>query len=419
MSVLEIVLYNTFRFILIFGIFTLIDFYAWTGIRIYLQNYSWFGIARIFYMCTSIFTILGFLATLLLFFRGEGVQNASSNFFMGFVFIIVIPKLFFIGFLLFEDFFRLALLGIDYLKDFGTPAVLIPRTRYISAAGLIVAAIVMIAIANGVFRNKYNYRVKRITLYFENLPASFDGYTVVQLSDVHSGSFDNTQKMEKGIELINKQHPDLVLFTGDMVNMKANEFKPYISSFAKIQAKDGKYSIFGNHDYGDYVRFKSAFEKWQNLQRLGAYEHRAGFTVLKNEHIVITRGSDSIYIAGVENWGLPPFPKRGDFKKAIEGIPDGAFTILLSHDPSHWDAMVSKQQKNIALTLSGHTHGMQFGIDLPWMRWSPVQWKYPMWGGIYRRNNMKLYVNVGFGFIGLPGRVGILPEITVITLKKK
>ena len=419
MTVLEIIAYNTLRFLLILGIFSAIDFYAWTGIRTFIIDYSWFGVFRTCYIITSIISTVGFLVTISLFFKGKGEHSNMINTLMGIVIIIVIPKLFFIVFLLFEDVFRLALLALDYIKDFGMSVELIPRTRFISTIGLIVATIVALVMANGVFRNKYNYRVRKVNLQFDNLPHDFDGYKLVHISDVHAGSFDNLDKVARGIDLINDQHPDAILFSGDMVNMRSDEFVPYIDVFSKLKAPDGKYAILGNHDYGDYVRFKSKRDKWRNLHMLIAYEKQAGFTVLLDSNVKISRNTSSIHIAGVENWGHDPFPKRGNLHKALMDIPFNDFVILLSHDPSHWQSVVVNADQYVALTLSGHTHGMQFGIDLPWFRWSPVQWKYPLWGGLYKQNDKKLYVNIGFGFIGLPGRVGMLPEITVITLRKK
>ena len=407
------------RFLLIVGIFSIIDYYAWTGFRTYFGEYRNFNIIRWVYILSSFITITGFILTISMYMSGHAVQNASLNFLMGLVFIIMLPKILLGAILLVEDVFRLLITSVQWIRHFGTPISLYPRLKIVSLIGFVISSIMMLIMIQGVFFNKYRYNVKKITLSFDNLPAAFDGYKIVQISDVHSGSLDNKSKVEKGIELINAQNPDLVVFTGDLVNMRSEEFVPYIPIFAKIKAKDGKLSILGNHDYGDYVHFDSPVEKWRNHNQLEIYEHRAGFKLLLNSNETIKRGNDSIFIAGVENWGHAPFPKRGKLELAIQGVPDGAYVVLLSHDPSHWDSVVTNQHQNIALTLSGHTHGMQFGIDFWGLKWSPVQWKYPLWSGLYKRNGMKLYVNIGFGFIGLPGRVGILPEITVFTLKRK
>jgi len=419
MVLLDIIIQNMIRFLLIVGIFSIIDYYAWTGFRTYFGEYRNFNIIRWVYILSSFITITGFILTISMYMSGHAVQNASLNFLMGLVFIIMLPKILLGAILLVEDVFRLLITSVQWIRHFGTPISLYPRLKIVSLIGFVISSIMMLIMIQGVFFNKYRYNVKKITLSFDNLPAAFDGYKIVQISDVHSGSLDNKSKVEKGIELINAQNPDLVVFTGDLVNMRSEEFVPYIPIFAKIKAKDGKLSILGNHDYGDYVHFDSPVEKWRNHNQLEIYEHRAGFKLLLNSNETIKRGNDSIFIAGVENWGHAPFPKRGKLELAIQGVPDGAYVVLLSHDPSHWDSVVTNQHQNIALTLSGHTHGMQFGIDFWGLKWSPVQWKYPLWSGLYKRNGMKLYVNVGFGFIGLPGRVGILPEITVFTLKRK
>lgn len=418
MTILEIIAQYLIRFLIIIGLFGLIDFNVWTGIRPLLIHAKNANLYKYIYLATSILTIIGFITTIVMYMSGKAIQDASNNLLMGIVFIIVLPKIIFGSVLLIEDIVRLLFSLIQFASN-GFHQFSIPgRLKLLSQIMVVLSIIVFIVMTHGIFFNKYNYKVKHLTLHFPHLPKSFEGYKIVQISDVHSGSLDNPEKVKEGIVLINKQRPDLVLFTGDLVNMTADEFIPYIPIFKEIQAKDGKFSILGNHDYGDYVRFETPKDKFNNLQSLFEYKQNAGFNLLRNSHSVISKGGDTIYIAGVENWGHAPFPKRGNLKKAIEGIPEGAFIVLMSHDPSHWDSEVSRQSKNIALTLSGHTHGMQFGIDFMGIRWSPVQWKYPLWSGLFKRNNMKLYVNVGFGFIGMPGRIGILPEITVITLKK-
>jgi len=419
MSAFEIKLFNTIKYVALISIFVLIDAYAWVGVKDFITTGSWFAYLRLLYLASSIITVFGIGFTIGLFIKGEGYQGRFLNIFMGLVFIIVFPKLLFDGFLIIEDLYRFLLLAFRFLHDIHHPILLIARPRLISGIGLVVSGILLLFMAEGVFGNKYNYRVKQVTLFFENLPKAFDGYKLVHISDIHSGSFDKNEKIERGINIINTLKPDLILFSGDMVNMRANEFAPFIPTFAKLKASDGMFSVLGNHDYGDNVKFKSTNEKWRNINKLISYERRAGFTVLLDEHVAIKRGDDALYIAGVENWGHRPFPKRGNLTKAIASIPHGGFIILLSHDPSHWDSIITEQAWHIPLTLSGHTHGMQFGIDLPWFRWSPVKWKYPFWAGLYKKNGMCLYVNIGFGFIGLPGRIGMLPEITNITLKRK
>ncbi|RZK79201.1 MAG: metallophosphoesterase, partial [Pedobacter sp.] len=267
-------------------------------------------------------------------------------------------------------------------------------------------------------RGKYAYRVIKHTLYFEDLPSGFDGFTISQISDVHSGSFTDAKAVQKGIDMIIAQRSDVFVFTGDLVNNKAEEIKPWIEMFSKIKAPFGQFSILGNHDYGDYVTWESPQKKDQNLNNLKKYHADMGYRLLLDEHIELQKGNDKIILAGVENWGIG-FGERGDLKKALSGTKDGDFKILLSHDPSHWEAEVIKHRSKVHLTLSGHTHGMQFGIEALGIKWSPVKYRYKHWAGIKSVKDMYLNINRGFGFIGFSGRVGIWPEITVIELKRK
>lgn len=268
------------------------------------------------------------------------------------------------------------------------------------------------------FRNKYNYQLKKLTLHFPNLPTDFNGFTLVHISDVHSGSFQNPGAVRKGIDLINGQKPDVILFTGDLVNDKASEMDEYKSIFAQLSAPMGVYSTLGNHDYGDYVAWETPAAKRQNLETLKATQAEMGWKLLMNEHKVLSRGNARIALLGIENWGAKGrFPKYGKMDLAHAGTENIPFKILLSHDPSHWDAQVRTEYPDVDLMLSGHTHGMQFGSTNPYFRFSPVQWLYKQWAGLYEEGTQKLYVNPGFGFIGYPGRVGILPEITVIELR--
>jgi predicted MPP superfamily phosphohydrolase len=259
--------------------------------------------------------------------------------------------------------------------------------------------------------------VKNISLAFDNLPANFKGLTIVHISDIHSGSLENHSAVAAGVDMINKQKPDMVLFTGDLVNNKADEMDLLQSIFAKIQAPLGVYSTLGNHDYGDYVAWPSTEAKVANLDSLKKVHANMGWRLLMNEHVVLEKGNDKIALLGIENWGAKGrFPKYGRMQDAYPGTENIPFKILMSHDPSHWDAQVRTDYPDISLMLSGHTHGMQFGLENPFFKWSPVQWMYRQWAGLYEEGNQKLYVNRGFGFIGYPGRVGIMPEITVIKL---
>ncbi|WP_316818350.1 metallophosphoesterase [Pedobacter nyackensis] len=269
----------------------------------------------------------------------------------------------------------------------------------------------------GIIKGKYAYRVIKHTLHFDDLPENFDGFTITQISDVHAGSFQNPKAVQRGIDLIKAQRSDLFVFTGDLVNNKAEEIVPWISYFSQIKAPYGQFSILGNHDYGDYIKWESDAEKRANLQQLKQYHAELGFRLLLDEHVELYKNGEKIILAGVENWGIG-FGERGDLKKALAGTNATDFKALLSHDPTHWDNEVKKLPSKVALTLSGHTHGMQFGIEAFGLKWSPVKYRYAHWAGIANENGRFLNINRGFGFLGFSGRIGIWPEITVIELKK-
>lgn len=267
------------------------------------------------------------------------------------------------------------------------------------------------------FSNKYDYHIKRVKLAYDNLPAGFKGLKIVQISDIHSGSFENKNAVNKGIDLILKENADVILFTGDLVNDRAGEMQDYMDVFNRLEAPMGVFSTLGNHDYGDYVQWSSQEAKRKNLENLKQIHGQLGWRLLMNEHVPLERNGDTIALLGIENWSaLARFPKYGKMDLAYEGTEKYTFKILMSHDPTHWDAEVRTKYNDIDLALAGHTHGMQFGLETPFFRWSPVQWVYKQWAGLYEEGNQKLYVNRGYGFIGYPGRVGILPEITVIEL---
>ena len=292
----------------------------------------------------------------------------------------------------------------------------ISRSVFLSWAGMIAGGGLFATLLNG-FGNKYQYQVRRIPLSFGNLPASFKGLKIVHISDIHCGSLTNKNAVGKGVEKIMNEKPDLILFTGDLVNNRAEEMETFMDIFNKLNAPLGVYSTLGNHDYGDYVQWNSKQEKINNLERLKQVHADLGWRLLMNEHVVLQKGEDKIALLGVENWSAKArFPKYGNMEKAYAGSDAHPFKILMSHDPSHWDAEVRSKYSDIDLMLSGHTHGMQFGVEVPGFKWSPVQYVYQQWAGLYEQAAQKLYVNRGYGFIGYPGRVGILPEITVLEL---
>tara|TARA_R110002012_G_scaffold52891_1_gene135805 strand:- start:452 stop:1684 length:1233 start_codon:yes stop_codon:yes gene_type:complete len=325
-------------------------------------------------------------------------------------------------FLLLEDVVRV--IGYGYNKVVGvsdTDAGYFPsRRKFISAIALGLAALPFGALLYGMYRGKYNYQVLKYELEFDDLPDAFHNYQITQISDVHSGSFDDYKKVEYGVNLVNQQKSDVIFFTGDIVNNRSDELEPWKDVFSRLDAKDGVFSILGNHDYGDYAVWDTEEEKEQNLEDLKVMQKEMGFDLLLNSNRFLERDGHKIALVGVENWGRGGFKKAGDLQKAKKGVSKEDFKILLSHDPSHWEDVVIHDDYHFHLTLSGHTHGMQFGVEIPgWVKWSPVKWRYKYWAGIYKEMEQFINVNRGFGFIGYPGRFGIWPEISVITLKKK
>lgn len=293
----------------------------------------------------------------------------------------------------------------------------ITRSTFLSWLGIAAGGTLFGSLVYG-FSNKYNYSVKRMQLSYNNLPAAFKGLKIVHISDIHCGSFTDIKAVQHGVEKIMKEKPDLILFTGDLVNDRATEMDEYLDVFNKLIAPMGVYSTLGNHDYGDYVSWPyNGISKNENLENIKKVHAGMGWKLLMNEHVVLEKDGEEIAILGIENWSNKArFPKHGRMDLAHPGTEKYPFKILLSHDPSHWDAEVKTKYSDVDLMLSGHTHGMQFGISIPGFKWSPVQYMYKQWHGLYEDGKQKLYVNPGYGFIGYPGRVGVLPEITVIEL---
>ena len=397
------------NFIILLAVFFIIEIYVYQAIRnITTNNYI-----RIGYW---VFTLLayGIILYWILTFNKASRDHQQIQLMVSAMMIFVLPKLLSVMFLLIGDFTRFLEFGFKYFT--ANENYFPERRKFISTTALAAAGISSALAIDGIIFGKYRHTVRKVKLRFKNLPESFKGYKIVQISDVHSGSFFNPQKLQKAIDLINEQDADVVLFTGDMVNNYADEFKPFIPLFKSIKAKDGKFSILGNHDYGDYGAWNSREEKAQNIPNLKNYQAEAGFKLLRNENIALEKNGEKIYLLGVENWGIKPFPQYGDLDKALKGVPQDAIKVLMSHDPTHFDEVVKKHKTNVHLTLSGHTHGMQFGLDLKNIKWSPVKFKYKKWADLYESEGKYLYVNRGFGVIAYPGRVGINPEITVIEL---
>jgi len=343
-------------------------------------------------------------------------MTTSKMYALSFMLSMIVFKLFVVVFLVSEDLYRSLHWGVT--KLFSVDTAYIPsRRRFISMIALGIASLPFGALLYGMYKGKYNYKVLEYELEFDDLPSSFNGYKITHISDIHSGSFDDYDKVNYGVDLINAQHSDVIFFTGDLVNNESTEMEPWKSVFSKLSATDGVFSILGNHDYGDYRQWETQEAKEANFQRLLTIQKEMGFDLLLNEHRILQKGTDQIVVIGVENWGKG-FKQNGDLKKASQGTSKDQFKILLSHDPSHWENEVYKSDHHYQLTLSGHTHGMQFGIEIPgWIKWSPVKWRYKYWAGIYKEMGRFINVNRGFGFLGYPGRFGIYPEITVITLK--
>ena len=372
------------------------------------------------YIAISLVVMINFIYQFSIGEETGRVLSIPKSYAFGFLLTMLTFNIITILFLFSEDMYRLIsglyqkLFGEE--KQFGLPA----RRRFLSLIALGIAAVPFGALLYGMYKGKYNFKVLKYDLEFDDLPDSFDGYQITQISDIHSGSFDDRKMIEYGVNLINKQKSDVLLFTGDMVNNMTSEMLPWADLFSTLKAKDGKFSVLGNHDYGDYIPWDTEELKHQNLEDLKTLQKEMGFDLLLNEHRYLQKGDDKIALVGVENWGKGGFKKAGDLKKAASKINADDFKILMSHDPSHWEMEVIQDAYHYHLTLSGHTHGMQFGIEIPgWIKWSPVKWRYPYWAGIYKEMGQFINVNRGFGFLGYPGRVGIWPEITVITLKKK
>ena len=369
--------------------------------------------------CLISFGIIGnFLFQALNYDRSEGFNHAMS-YSLGFFISLFIFQAIIIISLFFEDIIRIpqAIYSL-FNQGFNGQEYFPQRRKFLSQIALIMASIPFGALMYGMYRGKYNYKVMSYEIEFDDLPNSFDGFTISHISDIHCGSFDNYEKVKYGIELINKQKSDVIMFTGDIVNNISAELDTWKDLFSELTAKHGVYSILGNHDYGDYMQWNSDDEKIKNFENLKKIQQQMGFRLLLNENDSIINGSESIAVVGVENWGAGGFKKAGDLKKATSGLSSKEFKILLSHDPSHWNAEVTPSENYFPLTLSGHTHGMQFGIDIPgWIKWSPIKWRYPQFAGLYKKAKEYLYVNRGFGYLGYPGRIGNWPEITVIELK--
>jgi len=410
-------------FLVIVVITLLLDWYVYKGLKTFTAD--WASQRRrqmvlLGYVVISVGVTVLFLLGIGSFSTARGM-TPFHEWILSFFITFFITKIFFSLVLLIGDIGRLFYgIGdnlINHGKRGGAP--FFPaRRKFISEIAILAAAVPFTGFLYGMFKGKYDYKLHRETLYFDDLPEAFDGFTITQLSDIHSGSFDNTDAVQRGIDLAKAQKSDLYVFTGDLVNNAAWEIEPFIEQFRQIKASYGQFSILGNHDYGDYIHWNSPEEKAANLEKLKGQHSKLEYRLLLDENVQLEKNGQKISLIGVQNWGRG-FIQIGDLDKALQGVDKDAFKILLSHDPTHWEEKVRHHPAKIHLTLAGHTHGAQFGVEAGSLRWSPVKYRYLDWAGPAEENGRHLYVNRGFGFLAFSGRLGIWPEITVITLKRK
>ena len=404
-------------FVIAASIIIFIDLYAFQAVKTVFPldtNLGKIG-ALIFWSFTA-YLLVAIIATATI-----GLENIPSSFrklTAAIFFFGILAKLFTIFWLFGEDIFRTVYFGFQKVVHPNQNVDFASRRKFMSQVAIFSAFVPLVVLTYGVLRNAYNYKFHKVQLSLKNLPASFKGFKIIQLSDIHSGSFNQTKPIERVIDKINALNPDLILFTGDLVNDLATEMDDYKAIFSKLKAKHGVFSILGNHDYGDYAFGREASpEKEANFNALLTLQKEMGWDLLRNESRILERNGEQISIIGVENFSAHGrFATHGDLKIASAGVPNENIQILMSHDPSHWDFEVNKDYPHVDLTLSGHTHGFQFGIETKWLKWSPSQYMYKQWGGLYQKDEQYIYVNRGFGNLGYPGRVGILPEVTVIEL---
>jgi predicted MPP superfamily phosphohydrolase len=409
----------TFLFFII--LFLLVDYYLFQAVTTVSKDWSslWRDIFRYGFWIPTIMSILA----LAWWTFGDPYRFGSGlrNWVMTALVATYFSKIFGVLIVFVDDLQR----GVKWLAHFfyrgepdSVPGNIIPRSEFLARTALIAASIPFGTMAYGILSGAHDYRVKRVTLKLPNLPKSFDGIKIGHVSDIHSGSFFNKTAVKGGVEMMVNEKPDLIFFTGDLVNNESAEVKDYINIFDKLKAPLGVYSVTGNHDYGDYHRWESAEAKRKNFKDLIEAHRLMKFNLLMNDNHIIGQGSDKIAIIGNENWGGGRFSKYGKLEQAYQGTEDAAVKLLLSHDPSHWDAEVRQLYPDIDVMFSGHTHGFQFGVEIGNFKWSPSQYAYKQWAGLYNEGSQYLYVNRGFGYLGYPGRIGMPPELTIMELKR-
>ena len=402
------------RWIISILFFLIFQWYSYQAIKTFSSN-RWILFAYFLFVIMVVGNLIFYTLILDRSTANEPKLMYAIGFFLSLFVFQILVTIFLMG----EDIFRIPQGIYAYFSKIPDQNQFLPqRRKLISQIAVGLAAIPFTSLLYGMFRGKYNFKVLAYELEYDDLPEAFEGFKITQISDIHSGSFDNPKKVQYGVDLVNAQGSDVVFFTGDLVNNKAEEILPWIETFKKINSKHGVYSVLGNHDYGDYMRWESPEAKKKNMQALEKAQKQMGWDLLLNQSRFIEKDGQRIAVIGVENWGSG-FKQVGDLNKALADVSEKDFKILMSHDPSHWEAEVLPHPFKIHLTLSGHTHGMQFGIEIPgWIKWSPVKWRYKQWAGVYQESDQRLNVNRGFGYLAYPGRVGIWPEVTVITLTK-
>lgn len=400
-----------------------IDFYTFQGLKTLISS----SVQHVNYIYLSYWVISIMLPALFIYGMMEMRRNhqmPAAWVTLGNIwFILLVTKLVFILVLFGEDIYRffeaIYFKVSSYFSDEITvesPS-MASRRKFVSQGALLLASIPFMSLTYGMIRGRYQYKIHKQTIYYKDLPEEFDGFRICQISDIHSGSFDDRDGVLKGLDMIKSLNADLIVFTGDLVNTFASEFDPWVADFKTLKAPYGQFSILGNHDYGEYTQWETEEAKQQNFEAVKAHHAKIDFKLLLDESVKIEKNGQSLRLLGVENWGVG-FGKRGNLEKALHQVNALDFKILLSHDPTHWENEVKMHPQHIHLTLSGHTHGMQMGIEIPGFKWSPIQYRYPKWAGQYEEAGRNLYINRGFGVLGFRGRVGIWPEITEITLKK-
>jgi uncharacterized protein len=412
-------------FLIVVAIMFFVDLYTYKGIKVLLSNTKSIPFKQIIFG----FFWLSSIAMILVVFIGYFFRSSTRNvnlftlyyYFFGAFLILYIPKILFITFHFTEDIIYASRWIINKFQSAGgitgSTGVTITRSKFLSQIGMVLASLPFLTFIWGIVRGRFNFKIEPVTIKFHNLPKAFNDLRIVHISDLHIGSFKGFDKqVEEAVSMVNAQQPDLILFTGDLVNNFYEEMDGWEPVLRKLQARLGKYAVLGNHDYGKYYNWPTKADEKANFLKIENAYKEIGFKLLNNTAEILEADGEKIAIIGVENWGLPPFPQKGDYEVASKNVQDIPFKILLSHDPNHWDKKIAGKT-DVDLTLSGHTHGMQFGIQIAGFKWSPSQYKFKHWSGLFKEGKQYLYVNTGLGFIGYPGRVGMPPEITIIELK--